>query len=328
MIASLLFQSTGSGDSSAVDPTQVTGWDVAGAVAIAVLAVPVGAVASRVAMRMLRRVPGVPDSIINDVGRLVKWLVYLIAFAIAMTFLGVTVGWLSIVVVVILIMALLMVKPMVENIAAGMLMTMRPAFAVGDQIQTDKYRGTVEEIGSRTTTIDTSDGVMVHIPNVEVAGEVIEVYSASESRKSSVSFNVAFTTDLDNLTALLLKSMATIDLVEKDPAPSVQGSGFEDGAITIQVGFWYASSHSSDSTPMDAVVRSIQSTLTEAGIAPVANRIAVEESRQPEESSQPSAVSNQVENRTQNTDKKNSGADAPTPDAKTSKSPNNDKDSP
>ena len=146
MIASLLFQSSDSSSGSAVDPSQVTGWDVAGAVGIAVLAVPVGAAASSVARRMLRRVPGVPDSIINDIGRLVKWLVYLIAFAIAMTFLGVTVGWLSIVVVVILIMALLMVKPMVENIAAGMLMTMRPSFSVGDQIQTDKYRGTVKEI--------------------------------------------------------------------------------------------------------------------------------------------------------------------------------------
>ena len=275
MIAALLFQSAGSG--SAVDPSQVTGWDVAGAVGIAVLAVPIGAVASRIAKRMLRRVPGVPDSIVNDVGRLVKWLVYLIAFAIAMTFLGVTVGWLSIVVVVILIMALLMVKPMVENIAAGMLMTMRPSFEVGDQIQTDKYRGTVTEIGSRTTIIDTSDGVMVHIPNVEVAGEVIEVYSASDSRKSSVSFNVTFATDLDDLTARLLKSMATIDLVEKDPTPSVQMSGFNDGAITMKVGFWYASSHSSDSAPVDAVVRSIQGTLSDAGITPVTSQIFVEE---------------------------------------------------
>jgi len=205
----------------------------------------------------------------------VKWLVYLIAFAIAMTFLGVTVGWLSIVVVVILIMALLMVKPMVENIAAGMLMTMRPSFAVGDQIQTDKYRGTVTEIGSRTTVIDTSDGVMVHIPNIEVAGEVIEVYSASDSRKSSVSFNVAFATDLEDLTARLLKSMATIDLVEKDPTPSVQVSGFNDGAITMKVGFWYASSHLSDSAPVDAVVRSVQGTLSDAGITPATSQVLV-----------------------------------------------------
>ena len=277
MIAALLFQSSSSGASSTVDPSQVTGWDVAGAVGVAVLAVPIGAVASRITKKMLRQVPGVPNSIINDVGRLVKWLVYLIAFAIAMTFLGVTVGWLSIVVVVILIMALLMVKPMVENIAAGMLMTMRPSFAVGDQIQTDAYRGTVKEIGSRTTVLETTNGISIHIPNVEVADKVIEVYTAYDSRKASVSFNVGFTTDLDDLTSRLIKSITVIDLVESNPAPSVQATGFHDGAIGVSVGFWYASSHSSDSDAVDAVVRSIQSTLSDAGITPVTSQIFVEE---------------------------------------------------
>ena len=51
---------------------------------------------------------------IQDIGRLVRWSIYLIAFAFANTFLGVTVGWLSIVVIVILILGVLMVKPMVQ----------------------------------------------------------------------------------------------------------------------------------------------------------------------------------------------------------------------
>jgi small-conductance mechanosensitive channel len=95
--------------------------------------------------------------LIQDIGRLVRWSIYLIAFAVAMTFLGVTVGWPSNVVVVILILGVLMVNPMVENIAAGLLMTLRPSFFVGDQIQTDDYRSTVTEIGSRTTTTADED---------------------------------------------------------------------------------------------------------------------------------------------------------------------------
>ena len=51
---------------------------------------------------------------IQDIGRLVRGSIYLIAFAFANTFLGVTVGWLSIVVIVILILGVLMVKPMVQ----------------------------------------------------------------------------------------------------------------------------------------------------------------------------------------------------------------------
>lgn len=277
MIAALVFQTSGSGDNSAVDPSQVTGWDIALAAAVVVLAIPLGSIVGRITIRTARRVPNLPEPIVQDLGRMGRWAVYLIAFALALTFLGVTVGWLSIVVVVILILGVLMVKPMVENIAAGLLMTMRPSFSVDDQIQTDKYRGIVKEIGSRTTILDTSDGISIHIPNVEVAGEVIEVYSAYDHRRSSVSFNVDFATDLNDLTERLLKSMAGIDLVEDEPPPTVQASGIDEGAITVKVGFWYPSSQSSESAPMDEVVRSIQSTLSDTGITPVTGRLDIQE---------------------------------------------------
>jgi small conductance mechanosensitive channel len=278
MIRALLFQNSGSSNSAPVDPSAVSAWDIAVAALVAVLAIPIGSIVSRITIKALRRVPNLPETIIEDLGRLVRWLVYLIAFALALTLLGVTVGWLSIVVVVIIILGVLMVKPMVENIAAGLLMTLRPSFSVGDQIQTDDYRGTVREIGSRTTVLDTSNGVSIHIPNVEAADKVIEVYTAHDTRKSSVSFSVGFTTNLDDLTKRLMRAMDAINIVESDPAPSIQASGFDDSPIALKVGFWYASSHSSDSDATDAVVRSIQSTLSDAGITPVTHQIIIERS--------------------------------------------------
>jgi hypothetical protein len=59
----------------------------------------------------------------------------------------------------------------------------------------------------------------------------------------------------------------------------VQVSGFDNSAITLKVGFWYASTHSSDSAPMDAVVRTIQRTLSIASITPVTDRLDVHEDR-------------------------------------------------
>jgi ABC-type glycerol-3-phosphate transport system permease component len=69
LISAILFQSSDSSSSAsnAVDPSQVTGWDVVAAAAVVALAYPVA-----------------------------------------------------------VILGLLMVKPMVENIAAGLLMTLRP----------------------------------------------------------------------------------------------------------------------------------------------------------------------------------------------------------
>jgi small-conductance mechanosensitive channel len=284
MIGLILFHSSGSSSSpsDAVDPSQVTGWDVAAAAAVVALAYPVAALLGRLTMRAVRRIPNIPEAMVQDVGRLVRWAVYLIAFAVALTFLGVVVGWLSIVVVVILLLGVLMVRPMVENIAAGLLMTVRPAFAVGDQIKTDEYRGTVEEIGSRTTVLRTSNGLAVHIPNVEVAGKVIAVYTAYESRKAQFALSVGYATDLDALTGRLVQAITSTKDVEADPAPAVQATGYEGGTITLSISFWYASSMTSDSEALDAVVRTVQGELAKAGVTPAAESLSVREAKSAE----------------------------------------------
>ena len=280
MLGLILFQSSNgsSSPSDAVDPSQVTGWDVVGAAAVIALAVPVASLIARLVMRGLRRLPNVPEPLVQDLGRLIRWSVYLVAFALAMTFLGVTIGWLSIVVIVILILGLLMVRPMVENISAGLLMTLRPSFTVGDQIQTDEYKGVVSEIGSRTTILKTTTGISIHIPNVEVADKVIAVYSANDSRRAGFILSVDHDTDLAALTTDLVKAISNIDDIESDPAPSVQATGYNGRSIDLSIEFWYPSSHRSDSGPMDLVVRTVQAELTKAGIVPVARTVDVVQS--------------------------------------------------
>lgn len=304
MISTLLFQSSDSSSSgsNAVDPSQVTGWDVLGAAAVIALAVPVAALLARLLMRGVRRLPNVTEPLVQDIGRLIRWSVYLIAFALAMTFLGVTVGWLSIVVIVILILGLLMVRPMVENIAAGLLMTVRPSFSIGDQIQTDEYKGVVSEIGSRTTILKTNTGISIHIPNVEVADKVIAVYSAYDSRRAGFNLSVDHDTDLTALTTDLVKAISNIDDIESDPAPSVQATGYNGRSIDLSIEFWYPSSHHSDSGPMDLVVRTVQTELTKAGIVPVAKTVDIVQSQHAIKDSSPSNANSDPDSGAASTD--------------------------
>lgn len=223
-----------------------------------------------------------PEPLVQDIGRLIRWSVYLIAFALAMPLLGVTVGWLPIVVIVILILGLLMIRPMVKNIAAGLLMTVRPSFTIGDQIQTDEYKGVVSEIGSRTTILRTNTGVAIHIPNVEVADKVIAVYSAYDSRKAEFRLTVDYTTNLTDLTTRLVKALSALKDVETDPQPAVQATGYDGRAITLSVKFWYSSSQTSDSKGMDSVVRTVQNELAKAEITPVGENVNIRR-RQPVE---------------------------------------------
>ena len=250
----------------AIAASQVTGWDVLAAVAILALAYPVGIVARRLGVRTLRRIPNLPADVAQDGGRLLRWLVYLIALAWALSIVGVSVGWVAVVVAVVLVLGVLMAKPMIENSAAGLLLTLRPVYAVGDQIDTVGYEGTVTKIGSRTTVLKTTDGREIHIPNTEVLKQPIEVFTATASRKAGFDITVAFDTDLDAVTTLLTNAISGVEAVLENPVPTVQASGFDHTAITLTIGYWYPSSKSSGSSATDGVIRAVKSALAGAGI--------------------------------------------------------------
>ncbi len=265
--------------SDALGGVQIDGWNVAGAIVAVAVAYPLGAFLRRLTMRGLRRVPGLPDALAVDAGRLVRWMTYLVSLAIALDFLGVRIRWFGLAVAVALILVLLMTKPMVESMAAGLLLTMRPSFAVGDQISTGNYHGTVLEIGTRSTVLRTTDGRRVHVPNTEVLSQPIVVYSAFESRKGDVEINVAFGTDLTALTEHLTQAISAVSGVESKPAPSVQASGYSGAAVTVSISFWYPSTMTSDSDVLDRVVRAINATLSDDDVALASTRIDIDDSR-------------------------------------------------
>ena len=141
----------------------LTGWDMVAAAAVVVASIPLARVAANFSRRAIGRIQGTPAPIAADLGRVVKWLVYMVALAIVFSILGVNVGFLSAMFVLALIFAALMMKPMVENSASGMLLLARPSFSVGDQIKTTTFRGTVTEIGSRSTVLRTDVGTFIHV---------------------------------------------------------------------------------------------------------------------------------------------------------------------
>jgi small-conductance mechanosensitive channel len=250
----------------AINTAEVSGWDVLAAVVIVVIAYPVGKVVAKATTGAVGRIPNLPDDLVKDVGRLAKWFTYLIAVAWALSLLGVNVGWVAIVVAVVVVFGFLMARPMVENIAAGTLLTVRPSFGVGDQVETAGYRGTVEEIGSRSTVLRTGDGLRIHVANTDVLSAPIVVYTAYDSRKAAFNVSVTHDTDLDKATRLLIKVISGVDGVQQDPAPEVHATGLASTAITLSISYWYPSSMTSDSSVTDGVIRAVKSALSEAGI--------------------------------------------------------------
>ncbi len=239
---------------NALTSANVTGWDVVAAIVVLVASWPVGIFVRRLTRRALKRVPNLPEEVVNDGARVARWFVFFVALAWALSILGVGVGWVTIIVVVLLVFGVLMLKPMVENTAAGLLLTIRPVYNVGDQIETIGYEGTVTSIASRSTVLRRRTAARFTSPTPKC--------SASQSwctplplvaRRASTHRRLRYRPRCNHRSPH--QGGRRRRRVLDNPAPSVQASAIHDNTITLSISYWYPSSKSSGSSATDGAIR-------------------------------------------------------------------------
>jgi small-conductance mechanosensitive channel len=198
--------------------------------------------------------------------RLARTVVSLIGLAIAMTWFGVDVRWFTVVLVFSAVVTFLVLRPLVENFSAGLLLETRSAFTVGDEIETKGHAGEVLEVNGRTTVLRTRDGRRIHIPSTSVLASVITVYTAFEGRRSSIELGIDDGVDLDRVVDVLADAIADVDGVHGNPKPSVRASGLGNGTVLIELHWWHGARLSEESQTYDKVVRKLKETISAEGI--------------------------------------------------------------
>lgn len=108
-----------------------------------------------------------------------------------------------------------------SNVASGvMLLVLRP-FRVGQFVQiAGDHQGVVREIGLFTTLLITRDGVFISIPNSEIFGATIVNYSRERLRRITFTVPVDRANDLDKAQGVIVKTLAALDGVMTEPAPT------------------------------------------------------------------------------------------------------------
>ena len=118
---------------------------------------------------------------------------------------GVAGSAIAIVVVAVLLLGGLTARPQIQNTSAGLVLTMRPSFGVGDQIEVMDTRGPACEIGSHSTVLESVDGVKSYIPNTSMLGEMVHVYTAADARRAQFDMSLAAGTDIAKALGIILQ---------------------------------------------------------------------------------------------------------------------------
>lgn len=123
-------------------------------------------------------------------------------------------------------------------ISSWILMSERPV-RIGDFVEIDNHRGTVESIGNRSTRIRRIDGVHLLVPNSQMLERVVINWTLIDRDfRTSIRVGVAYGSPVRLVEELLWKAADVQEDTLKEPPPIVVFEDYGDSALIFEVFFW------------------------------------------------------------------------------------------
>ncbi|MBS1955804.1 MAG: mechanosensitive ion channel [Cyanobacteria bacterium SZAS-4] len=146
-------------------------------------------------------------------------------------------------------------KDILENFFAGILLLWQKPFRIGDEIRTNGFEGTVEDIDIRSTRMKTSDGELVVVPNGAMLSSPIVVLTGFAERRVKMTVAAPAGKSTDEMRQLILDVLRKSEFVQKEPEPLVYQTSL---GSSLDIFFWANSRSSSLQRAIDEVASSIQ----------------------------------------------------------------------
>ena len=200
------------------------------------------------------------------IGRLVGYVVVVVALVYSLESLGVAIGPLLGALGIVGIALAFAFRDILENFIAGIMLQLQRPFRYGDEIALNDYEGTVRDVGTRLVTVTTPDGETVKIPASTVIKSDINNYTEHGLRRTTLRVGVAYGTDLANARDVLRSATSAADGVAASPDPEVLLDGFGESSIDFVVRFWHPPTIADHWRTKSAVAFAVDAALREAGI--------------------------------------------------------------
>ncbi len=132
-------------------------------------------------------------------------------------------------------------QPIAANFVSGLIILFDRSVKVGDfVVLPDGQEGFVEAINMRSTTVETTDGKDIMVPNTKFTEEAYENWTHKDpSQRYEVGFTVSYNTDLDSLEDILMPAiMAYPQLLTEPEMPDLEFRSFGENGINMAIEFW------------------------------------------------------------------------------------------
>lgn len=208
------------------------------------------------------------DPIITILQRLGYVLVIIVGASIALSHFGINVTAVSAALIFVAIVISLGAKDIISDAMSGFLILLDQPFRVGDTIQIEELdkRGTVVDIGTRTTRILTRDNRLVIIPNSKIGtSQVVNDTYPDPRVRAETHVGVAYGSDYHQVRRVIQDAVRGVEGVLPDQPVDVLFVKFGRSDRIMRVRWWMDTID--HIYPMlDRVNAAVESALEEAGI--------------------------------------------------------------
>lgn len=130
----------------------------------------------------------------------------------------------------------LAIQGMLANYAAGFTIIITRPFVLGDTIRVRGVAGVVDKVMLPYTILIDEDNVQIQIPNKLIVGEIL--HNSAEQMLIELEIGVAYSSDVDEVTALIENAVAKVEGISTEKAPAIGVDNFGDSSINFGVRVW------------------------------------------------------------------------------------------
>jgi len=130
-------------------------------------------------------------------------------------------------------------QKLAANYVSGFVILAERSLRIGDTIKVDTFEGRITDITTRYTVVRAGNGRESLVPNEMLITQRVENCSFADPKVALTTIvQVAYGTDIDRLSPLLLTAVHAVPRVLADPPSAVQLSNFAADGLELTIAFW------------------------------------------------------------------------------------------
>jgi small-conductance mechanosensitive channel len=157
-------------------------------------------------------------------------------------------------------------KNIIENYLAGVLLSTRNPFEIGDAVEINGDIGKVAMLTARDTVLVTLDGNHLRIPNGVLMNSVLLNYTRNPLRRFDFYVGVSTDFDLGEVKRIAMKNLTENPAVLADPAPMVIVDSLGDSSVMMRLYGWVNQDNHDFLKSKSESIRLVKEAFDEAGI--------------------------------------------------------------